>query len=194
MLVRLCEHENVGPETVARRPLSEHPAWSRALGGASLASRLILPVVVSGSVEDRERVEGTGGLERLSLTELVRDARAAASNGFAGLLIFGATDRKDARAFIASERDHIVRVNFRQHDDTGEPEAVPPATGQGGSSHRVVAWPSDGMILLCAWGKALLAVRGDRRRKGEGHRHAGKSAAAITSFQRRGGSSSSSVN
>jgi len=108
MLERLCEHEDVGPETVARRPLSEHPAWSRALGGASLASRLILPVVVSGSVEDRERVEGTGGLERLSLTELVRDARAAASNGFAGLLIFGATDRKDARAFIASERDHIV--------------------------------------------------------------------------------------
>lgn len=69
---------------------------------------MILPVVVSASVEDRERVEGTGRLERLSLTELVRDARAAASAGFAGLLLFGATDRKDASAFIASERDHIV--------------------------------------------------------------------------------------
>jgi len=98
----------VGPETVARRPLAEHPAWSRALGGATLASRIILPVVVSAAVEERERVEGTGGLERLSLTELVRDARAAASAGLAGLLIFGATDRKDARAFIASELDHIV--------------------------------------------------------------------------------------
>ena len=69
---------------------------------------MILPVVVSASVEDRQLVEGTGRLERLSITELVRDARAAASAGFAGLLIFGATDRKDARAFIASERDHIV--------------------------------------------------------------------------------------
>jgi len=69
---------------------------------------MIIPVVVAASVEDRERVEGTGQLERLSLTELVRDARAAASAGFAGLLLFGATDRKDARAFIASERDHIV--------------------------------------------------------------------------------------
>ena len=69
---------------------------------------MILPAVVSAAVEDRERVEGTGGLERLSITELVRDARAAASAGFAGLLLFGASDRKDARAFIASERDHIV--------------------------------------------------------------------------------------
>jgi porphobilinogen synthase len=98
----------MGQDTVARRPLSEHPAWSRALRGDNLASRMILPVVVSASVEDRERVEGTGQLERLSLTELVRDARAAASAGFAGLLLFGASDRKDGRAFIASERDHIV--------------------------------------------------------------------------------------
>ena len=98
----------IGRNIVARRPLAEHPAWARAFRGNSLASRMILPVVVSASVEDRELVEGTGRLERLSLTELVRDARAAASAGFAGLLLFGATDRKDARAFIASERDHIV--------------------------------------------------------------------------------------
>ena len=99
---------SAGPGRTARRPLADHPAWSRALGRDGLAARMILPVVVSGSVEDRERIEGTGRLERLSITELVRDARAAASAGFAGLLIFGATDRKDARAFIASERDHIV--------------------------------------------------------------------------------------
>ena len=99
---------DTGRNTVARRPLAEHPVWARALHARELASRMILPVVVSASVEDRERVDGTGRLERLSLTELVRDARAAASAGFAGLLVFGATDRKDARAFIASERDHIV--------------------------------------------------------------------------------------
>jgi porphobilinogen synthase len=103
----------VGQDTVARRPLAEHPAWARALRGDGLASRMILPVVVSASVEDRERVEGTGQLERLSLTELVRDARAAASAGFAGLLLFGATDRKDSRAYIASDRDHIVQRAIR---------------------------------------------------------------------------------
>lgn len=98
----------MGQDTVARRPLAEHPSWARALRGDGLASRMILPVAVAASVEDRERIEGTGGLERLSLTELVRDARTAASAGFAGLLVFGVSDRKDARAFIASERDHIV--------------------------------------------------------------------------------------
>lgn len=106
-------HEEVGPKTLSRRPLAKHPAWARAFDDDRLAARMILPVVVSGSVEDRERVEGTGGLERLSLTELVRDARAAASAGFAGLLVFGASDRKDARAFIASERDHIVSRAIR---------------------------------------------------------------------------------
>lgn len=98
----------MGQHAVGHRPLAEHPAWSRALAADGLASRLILPVVVSAAVEDRERVEGTGGLERLSLTELVRDARSAASAGFAGLLLHGASDRKDGRAFIASEQDHIV--------------------------------------------------------------------------------------
>src|SRR5438132_369594 len=106
-------HGDVGQDTVARRPLAEHPAWARALGADGLASRMILPVVVSASVEDRERVEGTGQLERLSLTELVRDARAAASAGFAGLLVFGASDRKDSRAYIASDRDHIVQRAVR---------------------------------------------------------------------------------
>ncbi|MEP7003543.1 MAG: porphobilinogen synthase [Chloroflexota bacterium] len=103
----------MGNGTVSRSHLADHPAWSRAFGRDGLAARMILPVVVSASVEDRERVEGTGHLERLSLTELVRDARAAASAGFAGLLIYGATDRKDARAFIASERDHIVQRAIR---------------------------------------------------------------------------------
>ncbi|HEX9494242.1 MAG TPA: hypothetical protein VGA38_00610 [Candidatus Limnocylindria bacterium] len=103
----------MGPETVSRHPFAEHPAWARAFGDDRLAARMILPVVVSGAVEDRERVEGAGKLERLSLTELVRDARAAASAGFAGLLVFGASDRKDARAFIASERDHIVTRAIR---------------------------------------------------------------------------------
>lgn len=101
-----------------RRDLAAHPAWAAALGRDGLAARMILPVVVSASVEDRERVEGTGGLERLSITELVRDARAAASAGFAGLLLYGASDRKDARAFIASERDHIVMRAIRAVKET----------------------------------------------------------------------------
>jgi porphobilinogen synthase len=94
--------------TLTRGRLAEHPLWSDALQAADLAGRLILPVVVSADTVDRERIEGTGGLERLSVTELVRAARTASAAGLAGLLLFGATDRKDGRAFIASDRDHIV--------------------------------------------------------------------------------------
>lgn len=94
--------------TLVRGRLADHPSWGPALKADELARRLVLPVIVSASVEDRERVEGTGGLERLSITELVREARRASQQGLAGLLLFGATDRKDETALLASERDHIV--------------------------------------------------------------------------------------
>src|SRR5213594_3448141 len=89
--------------TLARGRLAEHPVWSRALAHADLAGRLILPVIVGSAVEDREKVEAAPWLERLSLTEVVREARAAASAGLAGLLIFGMSDRKDEHAILASE-------------------------------------------------------------------------------------------
>lgn len=98
----------VTPTTLARGRLADHPLWSRAMAGQTLASHLVKAVIVSARVEERERVPDAPWLERLSITELVRDARAAASAGLAGLLIFGASDRKDERAMIASERDHVV--------------------------------------------------------------------------------------
>ena len=98
----------VPPTTLVRGRVADHPLWSRALTGQTLASHLVKAVIVSARVEERERVPDAPWLERLSITELVRDARAAASAGLAGLLIFGASDRKDERAMIASERDHVV--------------------------------------------------------------------------------------
>ena len=98
----------VSQATLTRGRLADHPLWSRALSAPTLAGRLIQPVIVSARVEDRERVVDAPWLERLSITELVRDARAAASAGIAGLLIFGMSDRKDEHAMLASERDHVV--------------------------------------------------------------------------------------
>jgi porphobilinogen synthase len=94
--------------TLARGRLAEHPVWSRALANPDLAGRVILPVIVGSAIEDREKVEATPWLERLSLTEVVREARSAASAGFAGLLLFGISDRKDEHAMLASEPDHVV--------------------------------------------------------------------------------------
>jgi len=99
--------------TLARGRLAEHPVWSRALARADLAGRVVLPVIVGSAVEDREKIEGAPWLERLSLTEVVREARAAASAGLAGLLLFGISDRKDEHAMLASEPDHVVARAIR---------------------------------------------------------------------------------
>ena len=94
--------------TLTRGRLAEHPVWSQIMRRSDLAARTILPVIVSSAVEDREKVDGATWLERLSVTEVVREARHAASAGLAGLLVFGVSDRKDEHAMLASERDHIV--------------------------------------------------------------------------------------
>src|SRR5712691_5842782 len=99
--------------TRTRGRLAEHPVWSRVLRTVELVSRTILPVIVSSAVEDRESVDGAPRLERLSLTEAVREARAAASSGLAGLLLFGVSDRKDEHAMLASEPDHVVARAIR---------------------------------------------------------------------------------
>lgn len=103
--------------TLTRGRLVEHPVWRNALAADELAGRLVLPVIVSGAVEDRERVDGAGGLYRVSITEAVREARAAAAAGLAGLLVFGATDRKDETALLAVQRDQIVARAVRAIKD-----------------------------------------------------------------------------
>jgi porphobilinogen synthase len=148
----------MGQETAARSRLADQPTWARALAGDRLATRMILPAVVSAAVEDREKVDGAAGLERLSLTELVRDARTAASAGFAGLLLFGATDRKDPRAFIASERDHIVPRAIR-----AVKEAVPELAVV--ADVCVCAYTDHGQCVLFAGGAA--DVTGTLERLGE---------------------------
>src|SRR5439155_18165843 len=94
--------------TLVRGRLAEHPLWARAFSSPGIGPRMIQPAIVSARVEERERVPDAPWLERVSLTELVRDARQAASAGIAGLLLFGHADRKDETAMLASERDHVV--------------------------------------------------------------------------------------
>src|SRR5256885_10081131 len=88
--------------TLARGRLAEHPVWSRALARSDLAGRVILPVIVGSAVEDREKVEAAPWLERLSLTEVVREARAAASAGLAGPFPLRLTERQDQHALPSS--------------------------------------------------------------------------------------------
>src|SRR2546430_9527056 len=69
--------------TLTRGRLSEHPVWSAILRRGDLAARMILPVIVSGAVEDREKVDGASWLQRPALPQVVREARHTAPFGIA---------------------------------------------------------------------------------------------------------------
>ena len=137
--------------TLARGRLGDHPLWSRALGAPGLTGRLLQPVIVSARVEDRERVPDAPWLERLSITELVRDARAAVSAGLAGFLLFGASDRKDEQAMLASERDHVVTRAIHAVKDAAPDLAV-------ATDVCVCAYTPHGQCVLFSEGTADVAA------------------------------------
>lgn len=120
-----------------------------------MVGRLVQPVIVSARVEDRERVGDAPFLERISLTELVRDARGAASRGIAGFLIFGASDRKDELALLASERDHIVARAVHAVKDAAPDLAI-------ATDVCVCAYTPHGQCVLFAEGQANVAGTLDR--------------------------------
>ncbi|MGH2489956.1 MAG: porphobilinogen synthase, partial [Candidatus Limnocylindria bacterium] len=145
----------MSPTTLVRGRLRDHPLWSRALSAPEIAGRLIQPVIVSARVEDREKVADAPFLERLSITELVRDAREAASTGLAGFLIFAASDRKDELALLASERDHIVARAIHAVKDAAPDVAV-------ATDVCVCAYTPHGQCVLFGEGQANVAGTLDR--------------------------------
>ncbi len=131
--------------TLTRGRLAEHPLWRSALDAEDLDARLVLPIIVSDAVEDREIVEGTGALARMSITEAVREARSAAAAGIAGLLVYGATERKDETALLASQRDHVVPRAIRALKDAVPDLAV-------ASDVCVCGYTTHGQCVLFAQG------------------------------------------
>lgn len=141
---------SVSQGTLIRGRLADHPVWRKALDTDELSGRLVLPVIVSDAVDDRQRVEGAGGLERVSITEAVRDARSAAAAGIAGLLVFGASERKDESAVIASQPDHVVPRAVRALKDAVPDLAV-------ATDVCVCAYTTHGQCVLFASGGADIA-------------------------------------
>ncbi len=148
-------HPAMSPTTLVRGRLRDHPLWSRALAAPEIVGRLIQPVIVSARVEDRERVPDAPFLERLSITELVRDAREASSAGLAGFLIFAASDRKDELALLASERDHVVARAIHAVKDAAPDLAI-------ATDVCVCAYTPHGQCVLFAEGQANVAGTLDR--------------------------------
>lgn len=143
------------PGTLARGRLAAHPLWQRILSSEAVASRVIRPLIVSDAVEDRERVEGAAGLERISITEAVREARAAAAADLAGVLVYGVSGRTDEHALIASQPEHVVPRAVRAIKD-----AVPDLVVA--TDVCVCAYTTHGQCVLFAQGGADIAATLER--------------------------------
>lgn len=97
--------------------LAARPGFGAALG-AEPRRRLVQPLILfSGDEEERRAIPSLPGQYLLSITEAVREARAAASAGIAGVLLFAAPDRKDETAVLASEREWLVPRAIRAIKD-----------------------------------------------------------------------------
>ena len=92
---------------------------------------------------------------RISITEAVREARAAAASGIAGVLIFGASERKDENALIAVQRDHIVPRAVRAIKDALPDLAVV-------TDVCVCSYTTHGQCVLFAGGGADIAATHER--------------------------------
>jgi porphobilinogen synthase len=77
------------------------------------AGQLVLPLFVSELGPPREGIAGMPGVERLSISEAVTEARSAARLGVAAVLLFGIPAEKDAQGSSAWDEDGVVQLCVR---------------------------------------------------------------------------------
>jgi porphobilinogen synthase len=74
------------------------------------ADRLALPLFVSETASAREQIEGMPGVERLSISAAVEEAREAAALGVAAVLLFGIPTTKDPEGSGAWDEEGAVQM------------------------------------------------------------------------------------
>jgi porphobilinogen synthase len=98
------------PSTRMRR-LRASPALRGLVRETELrADRLALPLFVSEAATGRESIEGMPGVERLSISAAVEEAREAAALGLAAVLLFGIPAEKDAEGSGAWDAEGAVQL------------------------------------------------------------------------------------
>jgi porphobilinogen synthase len=77
------------------------------------ADRLVMPLFVSQTAPRREPIEGMPGIERLSISAAVDEARELAALGVGALLLFGVPAEKDPEGSSAWDEEGIVQLAVR---------------------------------------------------------------------------------
>ncbi|HYF25141.1 MAG TPA: porphobilinogen synthase [Baekduia sp.] len=81
------------------------------------ASDLVLPLFVEQGLDGRTPIEAMPGVERLSISEAVREAGEAAALGVPGVLLFGIPGHKDHEGSGAWDDEGIVQLATRAIKD-----------------------------------------------------------------------------
>jgi porphobilinogen synthase len=81
------------------------------------AADLVLPLFVESGLEGRKPIEAMPGVDRLSITEAVREAGEAAALGLPAVLLFGIPADKDGEGSGAWDDEGIVQLATRAIKD-----------------------------------------------------------------------------
>ncbi|HEV2998811.1 MAG TPA: porphobilinogen synthase [Solirubrobacteraceae bacterium] len=101
------------PQTRMRR-LRSSPALRGLVRETDLrADQLVLPLFVAQAGPAREPIAAMPGVERLSISAAVEQAREAAELGLAGVLLFGIPAEKDPEGSGAWEEEGVVQLALR---------------------------------------------------------------------------------
>ena len=108
------------PQGVYRpRRLREKPLLRKMVRETALtASDLVYPLFVVHGRGVRQEIGAMPGQFQLSVDELVREAKDAASMGIPAILLFGIPEEKDARGSEAYAEDGIIQQAVRAVKDT----------------------------------------------------------------------------
>ena len=101
------------PTTRLRRLRSTAPLRALVRETSLQASDLILPLFVEAGLDGRTPIEAMPGVERLSITQAVEEAGAAAALGLPGVLLFGIPAHKDPEGTGAYDDEGIVQLATR---------------------------------------------------------------------------------
>jgi porphobilinogen synthase len=83
------------------------------------AAHLVLPMfVLESAPAGREPIASMPGVERLGLADAVAEARAAAAQGLAGVMLFGVPAEKDEQGSSAWDPDGVVQLATRAIKDS----------------------------------------------------------------------------
>jgi porphobilinogen synthase len=83
------------------------------------AAHLVLPMfVLESAPAGREPIASMPGVERLGLADAVDEARAAAAQGLAGVMLFGVPAEKDEQGSSAWDPDGVVQLAARAIKDS----------------------------------------------------------------------------